>query len=225
MKNLSIVGYENYAACTDGQIINLRTGNFVKPMLSPQGYMHVSLSQNGRKKRFPVHRLVAFAFLDNPEEKPNVNHIDGDKTNNRLSNLEWATQSENCLHAIRTGLRKKFKNEYREHSDETVHSICKMIVQNFRTRDICEALDVPPHLVCNIRKGYQYKDITCQYDFSEILPVRKRICYAKIVQVCELLAQGYRGLIINQMTGVSGPTISRIKNRRDYAFISQNYEF
>lgn len=70
------------------------------------GYYKVNLSKQGKKKRFFVHRLVATAFIGNPEELPVVNHKDGNKKNNFVSNLEWTTRSENDLHAFRTGLRK-----------------------------------------------------------------------------------------------------------------------
>ena len=63
------------------------------------GYIQYELSKNNRKKFFKAHRLVAIAFLPNPENKREVNHIDGNKHNNRVDNLEWATTSENQLHA------------------------------------------------------------------------------------------------------------------------------
>jgi len=69
-----------------------------------RGYKKVTLKCDGIRKDMRVHRLVAMAFLDKPKEM--VNHIDGDKTNNRLDNLEWATRSENELHAYNNGLKK-----------------------------------------------------------------------------------------------------------------------
>jgi hypothetical protein len=71
-----------------------------------RGYMIVVLSKNGIHKSIRVHRLVADAFLPNPESKTEVNHIDGNKANNRVSNLEWATRNENMSHAFTTGLAK-----------------------------------------------------------------------------------------------------------------------
>ena len=68
------------------------------------GYHEVNLYKNNNVKRFKVHRLVAQAFIPNPQGKPQVNHIDGDKSNNRASNLEWATDKENKAHAWRNGL-------------------------------------------------------------------------------------------------------------------------
>ena len=80
------------------------------------GYFKIELiDKSGVRKSYKVHRLVGFAFIPNPENKPNINHIDGNPLNNHFSNLEWCTQSENTIHAYETGLRKsnlhKYKNQ------------------------------------------------------------------------------------------------------------------
>lgn len=69
------------------------------------GYCFVALSKNGEQRQYRVHRLVAAAFIPNEDGLTEVNHIDGDKDNNKASNLEWCTRSENNAHAVRTGLR------------------------------------------------------------------------------------------------------------------------
>ena len=69
-----------------------------------QEYLSVSISKDGKSKRFKIHRLIAIEFIPNPENKPIVNHIDGNKYNNAIYNLEWCTHAENCNHAIETGL-------------------------------------------------------------------------------------------------------------------------
>lgn len=73
------------------------------------GYLYYSLCKKGNRKKMKAHRLVAIAFIDNPENKKEVNHIDGNKQNNHVSNLQWCTQSENTLHAYKTGLMKPKK--------------------------------------------------------------------------------------------------------------------
>lgn len=82
-----------------------RVSYLLKPSNSHYGYPQLTLTKNGKNQNKPLHRIVAEAFHDNPEGKPTVNHKDGDKQNPHKDNLEWATHSENSLHAVRTGLR------------------------------------------------------------------------------------------------------------------------
>ena len=108
-----VVGYEGLY-----KVSNL--GRVKKPMgaydiiLRPftQDYKMISLSFSGKSKKFLVHRLVAQAFIQNPENKDEVNHIDGNKLNNVVENLEWVTKSENAKHAYKLGL-SKFTEEHR----------------------------------------------------------------------------------------------------------------
>lgn len=80
----------------------------LKPIINQLGYARVSLCKKGIKmKSARVHRLVALSFIPNPQNKKTVNHIDGNKLNNHIKNLEWATCSENCKHAYSIGLSKK----------------------------------------------------------------------------------------------------------------------
>ena len=85
-----------YGVNEKGEIFNLRTKRKLKPWVS-NGYQYVRL---GRKKRMKVHRIVAIAFLPNPQNLPVVNHIDENKLNNNVSNLEWCTHRENLMHGI-----------------------------------------------------------------------------------------------------------------------------
>lgn len=82
----------------------LRKGRVLKQQVNRTGYCVVRPSYNDCKTNVSIHRAVALAFINNPDEKENVNHIDGVKTNNDVSNLEWATASENSIHAVTTGL-------------------------------------------------------------------------------------------------------------------------
>lgn len=88
----------------------------MKTNISSHGYFNVRLMIDGKSKMLYIHRLLAIAFISNPENKPCVNHKDGNKLNNSISNLEWATYSENNKHAFDNGLKKpsivlsRFKN-------------------------------------------------------------------------------------------------------------------
>jgi hypothetical protein len=78
----------------------------LKQKIRSRGYYTIRISENSKRKQLKVHRLVAQAFIPNPLNKPCVNHIDGNKLNNSITNLEWCTYKENYDHAITTGLMK-----------------------------------------------------------------------------------------------------------------------
>jgi|688.fasta_scaffold872797_1 hypothetical protein len=112
-----IVGYEeSYQVSNLGNVKALRrkfTPNgatrFTEEKLANlyinrHGYVKVQISKNSKQKQVSVHRLVAIAFLPNNENKPEVNHIDGNKLNNKIDNLEWSTRSENVIHGIKNNL-------------------------------------------------------------------------------------------------------------------------
>ena len=80
----------------------------LKLFMSTTGYYKVSPSKNGISKNFKLHRLIAMAFIPNPENKKTINHKNGIKTDNRIENLEWATHGDNHRHAYRTGLKKPY---------------------------------------------------------------------------------------------------------------------
>lgn len=92
----------NYKVSNYGRIFSKRTNKILKGELTEKGYIRVALTEH---KRYLVHCIVAQTFIPNPENKPQVNHIDGNKQNNYVDNLEWCTQSENMRHALKTGLK------------------------------------------------------------------------------------------------------------------------
>jgi hypothetical protein len=103
-----IPGFPDYIAYEDGRIYSKKTNKFMTACNGSYGYKLVCVRKNGKASTQKVHRLIASAFLPNPENKAQVNHKNGIKSDNRLENLEWATQSENQLHAYRTGLKDDF---------------------------------------------------------------------------------------------------------------------
>lgn len=93
----AIQNYDNYEVSSFGRVKNKKTERILKPSCKG-GYLSLGLTQNGKKLSISLHRLVANAFIENPEDKPQVNHIDKNRSNNNIGNLEWTTALENNLH-------------------------------------------------------------------------------------------------------------------------------
>lgn len=101
----TIPSFPVYSASNYGRIRNDGTGRIMHVYVTPRGYLSLTLRKNNKQVPCAVHRLVAEAFLGGPHPDLDVNHIDGDKTNNCIENLEWCTRVDNVRHAVRTGLR------------------------------------------------------------------------------------------------------------------------
>ena len=101
-----IIGYPNYKVDIFGRVFSIKNNIYLSPQVNHiTGYLCVTILNKKGRMKFLVHRLVAQAFIPNPGNKPCVNHLDGNKSNNDISNLEWVTYSENIAHAYRTGIR------------------------------------------------------------------------------------------------------------------------
>lgn len=124
----------NYEVSKEGVVRNLTTKIVIKGGISTSGYKMVSLYTLGKKINKQVHRLVAIAFIPNPENKTQVNHKDKDKLNNNLSNLEWCTAKENMKHHYDNGGIKRnnqtYKGKFGKEHNRSVSLICNGIVYN-----------------------------------------------------------------------------------------------
>lgn len=135
-----------FLVSTEGEIFSLRTNKILRCGISKNGYAVLSSRLDGRNGKaicLKIHRLVAEAFIPNPENKPYVNHIDGNKTNNFVENLEWVTAKENVQHGIKLGL---FDASHAvTYSDEFIISIHKQLIpydRNFGERALCRKYNI-----------------------------------------------------------------------------------
>lgn len=152
---VSVKGYDGlYQVSNLGRIRRIH-GKVLSPKPGKLGYKIVALHMNGYAKKYLVHRLVAEAFIPNTDNKPYVNHIDGDKSNNVVTNLEWVTPSENSKHSYATKLREPIRGERNSQSkltDEEVDWIRKNVIKKDK-RFGCKALAkrfgvTEPHISC-----------------------------------------------------------------------------
>jgi len=114
-----LYGRNNYFITRDGRVKNIETNTYLTNWLDGQGYYCVKINQNRKQKNLKIHRLLAIAFIPNPENKLTVDHIDRNPKNNNLNNLRWATQSEQNINK-------------RQHLNK--HNINKYIVKYFGTK-------------------------------------------------------------------------------------------
>ena len=142
------LGFSKYIITNIGDVFSMVTFTWLTHNLSFDGYHRVYIiDDTGHGRTMVVSRLVALTFIPNPENKPEVNHIDGNKNNNCVSNLEWVYGWENVQHAREHALRKSVM------SDETIHEVCRRLEAGERVIDIMHALNLPKHAIMSIKSG------------------------------------------------------------------------
>ena len=129
--------YENYYVSPNGEVFN-RFNKKLSPCNNGRGYLVLGLTVNGKRFTKAIHRLVAEAYVENPNGLEEVNHKDGNRLNNNMENLEWVTHSENIKHSYVLGNRsaKGSKNANSKTTEEIVHQICQHILDELSSSEI-----------------------------------------------------------------------------------------
>ena len=217
----------NYLVDTEGEIYNAKTGKRKSQFVNKDGYKTVDIYVNNKCTKYAVHRFVAIAFIPNPENKPCVNHIDGNKTNNRVSNLEWVTYSENNFHAFSAGLstpRLGVDNNMASISEDTARTICKMIEDGYRNKEIYSLLQISPHIVKQIRAGRTWTHISKDYKLNS---KAHTVSDSTVHWICMMIQDGYKNTdIVSMATSarVNKSLVTRIRCKRSFTEISSKYK-
>lgn len=131
-------------------------GKFLSQSFDSHGYLHVCLYNNRLKKQKCIHRLVAETFITNKNNKPQVNHIDGNKENNHVDNLEWVTSSEDAIHSERVLGRQR---GHRILCPEKVREIRKLRAGGMLMKDIGEEFGVHESTISNVLNGNRWGSV------------------------------------------------------------------
>lgn len=166
-----MIEYKNtgYFVTECGRVIGKR-GWELHPSIT-SGYKEVKICENGEILYKRVHQLVAELYLDNPENKPVINHKNGNKLDCHKDNLEWSTYQENSEHAVQTGLQKTGVDHYNaELTESEVHAICKLLQNNLSTKQIFYELlgagiIIYPTKIADIKRRHCWKEISSQYSW------------------------------------------------------------
>lgn len=155
-----IEGFSLYEVSNYGNVRNCKTGKLRKFCMTHNGYYRLGLTEKGKQSHFFVKRLVADQFLKGKKEGLQINHIDGIKTNNNVSNLEWVTPRDNSIHSYENGLSSQGEKHYRSFlTEDQAREIFKLSKNGVRNKDIASRFGISSTLVCNIKFKRNWKHI------------------------------------------------------------------
>lgn len=227
-----VEGYEGfYKVSEDGRVFSIRADRELTLDSDKDGYQLTTLSLRGITRRFRVHRLVASAFLDNPNGYAIVNHKDGIKYNNVVSNLEWCTHLHNNLHALSTGLKVQPKGEDSFHSKLTNNSadeIKEDILSGMRYDIIAEKHDISPSTISMINTGKRWGDTPIKTERTALKgsenPASK-LTEKEVKEIFECLKRGEQQIDVAKKFSVVKGLISDIARRVVWTHVETDYVY
>lgn len=210
-----------YIISNFGDLVNTETGHWMTPRLNEFGYLMYNLTfKQNRCITRKAHRLVALAFIPNPENKREVNHINAIKTDNWVGNLEWVTSSENKRHAWALGLYENSRNPgfSKVNSEELVHKVCKLLEEKYTPKQVADKLGISQSLPRTILYHGKWSYIAKHYnipDWKKRIPNPMRQYKEKID---DMIINSYSNEnIINTLK------IENDQNTRKYILSRRNY--
>tara|TARA_R110000796_G_scaffold10359_1_gene34463 strand:+ start:2029 stop:2490 length:462 start_codon:yes stop_codon:yes gene_type:complete len=149
---------DKYKIFPNGTVKNIKTNKFLKNQDNGKGYRKITLTINGKPYQNYVHRLVATAYIKNPKGYKQVNHIDGNKSNNLVENLEWTNNSLNQIHAHKTGLKKNGNKLWNgKFSKEDIDIMKDYDSKGFKRVEIAKMFECSKSTISEILNGNRYK--------------------------------------------------------------------
>jgi hypothetical protein len=158
-----LIADNHYIVYEDGRIWSIRKNTFLKPQDNGTGYLKVSLRIGNKSVNRYIHRLVAEAFIPNPNNYPEVNHIDADKTNNDVNNLEWCTSAQNKQHASYSGLmptgEHNGSHKLTEYEVKTIRKLYRPNSPDYNTWTLAKMFGVSQTAIRFIINGTNWKGV------------------------------------------------------------------
>lgn len=231
-----IPGFKDYYIVKNkNKVFSFKRKKYLKILSDKHGYLYVLLSKNKKRKQMYIHRLQWITFI-NAEitEGFEIDHIDSDKRNNKLKNLQLLSKRENISKAHKDG-----RHQYGElssnstFSNEEIHKICFLMSKGYKPKKIIKELNIKntekiryEKVINSIQSGRSWGIISNNYDLTKY-QIQKRkvldICTVKLI--CKMIELGERNKDIIQKLEVNYDTVSNIRNHKQWKHISENYNF
>lgn len=158
-----------YIIDSRGFVINTQTNRVLLHSHNHKGYKMVTMHHKGKAYTKTIHKLVASYFIPNPFDLPVINHKDGNKLNNDVSNLEWCTSQQNTQHAWKNGLAKPLvgnANGCAKYTDNQIGQVCELLEKRISPRNISDITKVPMDTIRKILIRKEWKHISKRYNFD-----------------------------------------------------------
>lgn len=193
-----------YVLYPDGRVYDTEKDEFITGYKNPAGYVYISIRYFNVQRG--LHQMIAETFIPNPEKKKYVNHIDGHKGHNWVSNLEWVTQRENLLHAYAMGLHKgntPDKVHFTKYSEDQIRKACELMSTGMMLKQVEKETGVPVRTLGEIRSGRIWKSIASDFTFPEKHYVSSNLYDAEFREnISKLFAEGKKPTEIMAILGV-----------------------
>jgi len=230
MKSVPIKYNPNYILYEDGRVYSKYKSMFMATWLDTSKYMVIGLSIDCKKSKFLLHRLLAEHFVHNPdpEKLVQVNHIDGNKLNNDISNLEWVTAGDNQRHAYETGLKTIPCGEENGRAiltENQVREIYILFLNGVSNIEISNIYGVEKSTIFGIKSKKNWLHVTKDLPDINIKPKPEKLTEDKVHEVCKLLVKKMQHKNIAEVLGITKHQVADISRKRCFKWISDNYEW
>lgn len=217
---LLVDGYKKYAVSTNGRVFSFRSNKYLKPVENPSGYLTYGYRLDS------MHRLVVKTFIGEIPKGYHVNHIDGDKKNNHISNLEIVTPRENMLHAYRIGLasgKGGEENSMAKLSEKDVMEMYQMFSIGKNNDEVANVFGVHSRYVSLVRHGKRWKTLYEMQGKSFPKSFKYQISKSLILLANNMILRGYTNRQVVEATGIEASMVSRIRNGHCYKDFIESY--
>lgn len=229
MKQINIQGYEGYLVTEDGKVFSSKRSNLKEVSQSIQRrYYAVKLWVNGKVNHDFTHRLVASTFIPNPDNKPFVNHKDGNKLNNHVSNLEWVTRQENVDHAMLNGLVPAMigvRNGRAILKEDQVVEIYNRLLNGEKSIELAREFGVEQTTIGNIKRRKEWKHLLQDLPKINIKFKSEKCSEEKVHLICKMLEEGKLPTPISKELEVSVDLVYDLKRRKGFSEITKLYKW